>query len=643
MSYMAALKPDKSVLGVAMDAVRSGQIESLNKGTAMTKEKSDLNFKNVYEAFDEFQARFLIDRKSIFFNNNDDEVLTKEALTYLKDNFIENGYEGDASFREKIQHQLVDEPKVSADDEVRQKAVEILATAAWLWRLPARVVNDRAASVNEVLGILGDINKIPDNNHFLVSKFEGIASVGTYYNTNKPFELAYIISFFDEYLKVESNPDPIKILSEMSENSTEATQKIKITKDFSYQDKEKKKEPKLNGLNKDPQNKSVSIHNALLHFFKPEKFEPILSRNHKESIDKVFSDLFDIPKKGSVDQRIEEIKSKIIKELHEPLNGGFYDERIKNIWFGGLDFEAKNIILHGAPGTGKTYITTETIKAKKILEKNVEYELVQFHPSYGYEDFIEGIKPTGMTKGQMKFELKNGIFKQMCIDAFKNLVDVAQNNAELKTYYFIADEVNRAELSRVFGELLLCLEDDKRLRIEGGKVVGTMIKTQSSNLWTENDVVVCIDDEGKPVVATEDNKDNWYFGVPENIYFIGTMNDIDRSVDSFDMALRRRFVWKKYRCDYDVVLEKYSEAENVDKYIEACEALNNHIVKDFGLSDSYELGHSYFMQAKSLNNTELKRVWDERISPILREYLRAQFADAEIDKKLKDAQKTFQL
>jgi len=344
------------------------------------------------------------------------------------------------------------------------------------------------------------------------------------------------------------------------------------------------------------------------------------------------------------------------KEL--PFNGDFdfYHNKIEKLWKNDIDFESKNLILHGAPGTGKTYITEETIKTRKEVLGNIEYELVQFHPSYGYEDFIEGIKPTGLENGQMRFELKNGIFKQMCIDAFKNLIESQNDNTKLKTFYFIADEINRAELSRVFGELLLCLEDDKRLRIvkekiynkEVLKVEGTKIKTQNASLWEKKHAVVILDIENKLVDLDENNDyledGNKYFGVPENIYFIGTMNDIDRSVDSFDMALRRRFVWKKYRCDYEAIENKYREEKDIESYITACKRLNNHIIDEkegFNLSDSYELGQAYFMKPKNLTKKELDRVWLEHISPILKEYLRAEYSEKDIFGKLEEARKKF--
>ena len=137
----------------------------------------------------------------------------------------------------------------------------------------------------------------------------------------------------------------------------------------------------------------------------------------------------------------------------------------------------KNIIYYSAPGTGKTYhVTKQLIDLHDVKESN--FKLVQFHPSYGYEDFIEGVKPKGLTKdGNIKFELVNGEFKQFCIDA---------KERPNEKFYFIVDEINRAELSRTFGELLYCLE--YRVRFEDNGIVDyknnktNLIRTQYSNL-----------------------------------------------------------------------------------------------------------------------------------------------------------------
>jgi len=302
--------------------------------------------------------------------------------------------------------------------------------------------------------------------------------------------------------------------------------------------------------------------------------------------------------------------------------------------------ENKNVIFHGAPGTGKTYSVLKAVESLTGSDTS-RYTLVQFHPSYGYEDFIEGIKPTGIeSNGQMRFELKNGLFKQMCIDAFKEL----QNNPkDPKKYYFIADEINRAELSRVFGELLLCLEDDKRLKIVDEKLEGVKVQTPNSSLWTTKHAVVLLDNEDK-IIKPNENKDcKKYFGIPENLYFIGTMNDIDRSVDSFDMALRRRFTWIKKEFEDKALRIQYQGNKNLDKYIKLCNNLNRYITTDeengFNLGFDYQLGQSYFLKPKDLTQDELDIVWDKYIAPLLTEYLRSVIEQHEIPKKLEDTRK----
>ena len=240
---------------------------------------------------------------------------------------------------------------------------------------------------------------------------------------------------------------------------------------------------------------------------------------------------------------------------------------------------------------------------------------------------MDGVKPTGIENGAMKFELKNGVFKQMCIDAFK---DLEKNKEKAKRYYFVADEINRAELSRVFGELLLCLEEDKRLSFDKkGNLQGMLVKTANSSLWDNEKHAVYIDEVGEG-----------YFGVPENLYFIGTMNDIDKSIDSFDMALRRRFVWKKYSCNYDVIAEHFdkSSEDKLETYVEFCKDINEYITsnKGLGLDDSYELGHSYFLKPKNLSKKEISKLWEGHISPLLKEYLRTQYSGKDIETRLKE-------
>ena len=649
--------------------------------------------KDYATAFSCFKERFLDAGKSIFdlSNTETSDVLKEENINYLIEHFIKQGYSGSANSIEKFCYQLTKEHYKETEDEisidgkkVKQKyfykdkltdvqkgAIEILATAIWLWRLPPYNTNDkgRMEKVYEILGLLEkykdlniDASSVQESekmvkhsykdNKFLTSVGKGFASPGMRYNMNKSNELAYIIRFFEKVLKEpkEKYSDIIIKLSETLKPVTTHKYDVNIGKDRKRTFSSPPIAFKIEG-----EEASISVRNGLLYLLEPGEYEAILSERHKKAIVETFKDeITSQDNEKSIDEKLKIIKINLIEKLGKKykLDGNFFYQRgIKELWLSALDFKS-NTILHGAPGTGKTYMAEEAIKIKQNLEKNLEYKLVQFHPSYTYEDFMDGIKPIGVDPDsqQMIFKLKNGLFKQMCIDAFTELKN---NPTNPKKFYFIADEINRAELSRVFGELLLCLEEDKRLkiRIEDGVqyLEGTKVQTQNSMMWKDkDDVVVTVDDEGK-ILETSSDKKFWYFGVPENLYFIGTMNDIDRSVDSFDMALRRRFIWKHYTCDYDVIMEKYKADKNIENYLDICEALNKYITSNegFNLGSSYELGHSYFMKPddkKPLTQTNLNTVWDENIVPLLKEYIRAVESDEnKIQKQINKAKKVFKL
>lgn len=328
---------------------------------------------------------------------------------------------------------------------------------------------------------------------------------------------------------------------------------------------------------------------------------------------------------------------------------------IWGIFGSSISIESKNMILHGAPGTGKTYSIKNTVK-NMILKNggNIDEQLVftQFHPSYSYEDFIDGIKPNGIDEktGQLKFELKNGLFKELCRTATKKLEEERKKkkkDEDLTKYFFVADEINRAELSRVFGELLITLEDDYRIDFDNGG----NIKNHESLITLQNASL-----DNNPVYENEYKK---YFGVPKNLYFIGTMNDIDRSVESFDMALRRRFYWKEIRCNYDFIDSKFNNQD----YTTICKYLNRFITgykeektngkiekiekvkgyQSLGLGVSFELGHAYFKDIKSFDNKGINILWDSKIEPLLKEYLRSEYSADEIYHKLIEAKAIFTL
>ncbi len=279
--------------------------------------------------------------------------------------------------------------------------------------------------------------------------------------------------------------------------------------------------------------------------------------------------------------------------------------------------KGKNIIYYGAPGTGKTFGVKSNI-LNIVEDEEKQFIMTQFHPSYTYEDFIEGVKPAKLIDGVMSFELKDGEFKIFCEKAKDDeevflKEDDFYNAIKKYGYFFFVDEINRAELSRVFGELLYSLE----YRGKNGK-----IKTQYSSL--------------------RDNDE--YFYIPENLFFIGTMNDVDRSIDSFDLALRRRFIWFRKDCDYKVI---ENEIEN-KQYTKACNTLNKYVINIDGLGEKYQIGHSYFLKIvnytkKQITQNGMDELFDFHIEPLLTEYLRVEFDEKGIKQHLEEARKNFRL
>lgn len=236
----------------------------------------------------------------------------------------------------------------------------------------------------------------------------------------------------------------------------------------------------------------------------------------------------------------------------------------------------KNIILQGAPGVGKTFVA-KRIAFSMMGVKDVErVMMVQFHQSYSYEDFIMGFRPS--TDG---FELKRGAFYNFCKKA-----EIDEDN----DYFFIIDEINRGNLSKIFGELFMLIENDKR---------GVSLQLLYS-----------------------DEK----FSVPKNIYIIGMMNTADRSLAMLDYALRRRFAFFEIKPGFTTDgFRKYRmslENEKFDKLIACVESLNNVISNDESLGDGFCIGHSYFcnLLPDTINDQVLSYIVEYELIPLLKEY-----------------------
>lgn len=296
------------------------------------------------------------------------------------------------------------------------------------------------------------------------------------------------------------------------------------------------------------------------------------------------------------------------------------------------DINTPNVIFYGPPGTGKTFTVKSNLEFICQGDSS-RYEILQFHPSFTYEDFIEGIKPKGVSKdGNIRFELVNGIFKTFCIEAKKRPEE---------DFYFVVDEINRANLSMVFGETLSLLEKDYRHNIRNKK---NLIRTQYSTLIED----LIKEDKIYENLAYEIDNGKVKFGIPSNVFFIGMMNDVDKSIDAFDLALRRRFKWIRKDCDYDVIKEKTYFNGNIDfnnigQYVEACKNLNEYISNDLDLGKSYEFGHSFFIKIndiakrKDITSKNIEVLFNLYLKPTLKEYLRAVFAESELESKLTEA------
>lgn len=404
--------------------------------------------------------------------------------------------------------------------------------------------------------------------------------------------------------------------------------------------------------------------------------------------------------------------------------------------FSSMLIESKNLIFRGAPGTGKSYLAKE-IAADIISngyfddytllsdEQKKQVEFVQFHPSYDYSDFVEGLRPKVNYDGTMGFELQDGIFKkfvsrarknyedsqksketvekeltvreamaeffagvELGVDTFKTIngneftivsVDdshinisipgnatvnklslnldevrrmlesgqrfdkikdittffgksfatqaysydfaiykaikakkntaskVKAKQAELKKHIFIIDEINRGEISKIFGELFFAIDPGYRGR--AGE-----ISTQYSNLHSDPDEK---------------------FYIPENVYIIGTMNDIDRSVDSFDFAMRRRFRFVELRADERLEMLALLENEELEaEAIRRMAALNKEIASVEDLNENYQIGASYFLKLKTLDFDQL---WTDYLQPLLQEYIHGMYDEEGIMKRFAKA------
>jgi len=377
--------------------------------------------------------------------------------------------------------------------------------------------------------------------------------------------------------------------------------------------------------------------------------------------------------------------------------------------------QTHNLVFTGAPGTGKTHMAREIAK-----EMGAESMFVQFHPSYDYTDFVEGLRPIDNGEGHIVFERKDGVFKEFCRKAVQNLIDSSKSVEELsdETHWkmlleeFVNDAIDNAttfktvngsefvitgmtesyvsilneqnakasilnvsiheiltllfneitleyvrDIRRYFGRMFGTQADSytfvivKKIREKHQSANANKVNQKHSSRIKERDYVFIIDEINRGEASKifgelfyaidpgyRDDKDNPVqtqyqnlipasdvfakgFYVPRNVYILATMNDIDRSVESMDFAMRRRFTWKEIKpeCTEDM-LDNLGQSL-ADSAKETMHRLNNEIVATDGLGAAYSVGPAYFMKIKDLKG-DFSALWNMNIEPLLREYLR---------------------
>ncbi len=262
----------------------------------------------------------------------------------------------------------------------------------------------------------------------------------------------------------------------------------------------------------------------------------------------------------------------------------FIDENRFDDILNGLQ-QKKSIILQGPPGVGKTFLARRIAQVFTGKKETAQVEMIQFHPSYAYEDFIQGYRPAG----DGSFRLKNGVFYQF--------TELARQNPGSR-YVFVIDEINRANLGKVFGELMMLLESDKRGR-----------------------------DFSVPLTCAEGPGDRFY--LPENLHLIGTMNTADRSATGMDYALRRRFRFfllepmfhsPKFR---NRLIEAGIPQKMVSQIADRITHLNRKIAAEqFSLGPGFQIGHSFFCPDRPVTDAAAwyRNIIDHEIRPLLHEY-----------------------
>lgn len=576
----------------------------------------------VYQLYDVFIENCLLKNNSIL--TNEDDIFTLENLKKVKTCFLDSPIEGGAqNFWQKINQQFENE-----DYETKL----CFAHLNWLWSLPASDLTPKfkEETPEKILNTIGNKQRFNENKRDSFFPEYGVGSTGQYHKTNKPVELNYLLIL-------------CMILKQKVDN--EGFNKDAINA-FIIENADKIFEENIYRIDdaeyRQLQNKTIAMQSLMLHLANPNKYEPIASKQDKLAIkqhfDAFIKDLTELKEDINLDEEISLIKKQLIALQHELnldfKNGfSFYNDQLWHIWNKGIhnlsdDLMAlqykKALIYYGPPGTGKTHSAKELAESliavhflnnKENLQrflkdkKNVvdgRIHNLQFNPNTSYEDFIVGYQLKAAPSGSETVPVKGWLFD--IIDKANNEPETTDKNNKIKLpHVVILDEINRVDLSRVFGELFSAME-------YRNKPIKTAIKG---------------------IELT----------IPDNLYIIGTMNEIDFSVERMDFALRRRFFWKFKGYDKDVLHNMLNQnapdklSEYIEEFVDACNSLNEYIstkIEELGVD--YQIGHTFFAELSKIYEqnanltgksrsrlklyTEARNIlWEFSIRPILEAFL----------------------
>ena len=535
----------------------------------------------VYDATEKWVDRALRSDDSLFTPGT--PIWTRQWLGELRERFLDRPDVGESGFFERLEEQLK-----GSRPEVYQLMGEVL----YATYLIVSVRNIKSATkqkrINEVLGWSPSPTKIPS--HLVDGLEPGIGGSGQFYRANFPTVTGFFIEFTEQWKELEATARGTLL--------AEPWQFKRFVRDLDF------RSIVMQGITREPKVQQYTLH----HLVFPDTFEPIVSISHKDIITSTsaFANYI-TDQTNDEDRKLVQIREHLESGLRSDFS--FYDPDVQKHWDPTFDPEnehaacdlpevdklhslsldlnfrdtsflsdidlllddKRQVIFQGPPGTGKTYVAQKL--AKHLTGSEDRVTLVQFHPSYSYEDFVQGFRPT-LENGQPGFTLRDG--------PLRKAADKARNEPQAK-HFLVIDEINRGNLARVFGELYFLLE------------------------YRDSEMDLQYSDEP--------------FSLPDNLYIIGTMNTADRSIALVDLALRRRFYFVEFHPDDEPVknvLRNWlsAKAPGMDWVADVVDAANEKLRDDRHAA----IGPSYFMKS-GLDETAVKRIWKHSVLPYIEERL----------------------